>query len=89
MTSADTHDNKHDDVVNHPSHYTDHPMEVIDMMQVLLDEMERRGIKLTYFQAHCWACDFKYRMRVGLKDPDKIVEDVNKAMKYKEFREGA
>ena len=65
------------DMVNHPSHYTAYPVEVIDMIKAVLGP-ER-------FEAYCLGNEIKYRMRAGLKgDPG---QDLAKAMKYKEFRD--
>jgi len=71
-----------DDVVNHPTHYTAYPMEVIDMIKILLTAM-----KIDSFEAYCIGNEIKYRMRAGFKGDAQ--EDINKAMKYKEFREKA
>jgi hypothetical protein len=55
----------------------------IDMISAILSLCP----DLTPFQAHCFGTEIKYRFRAGLKgDP---VEDIGKAMKYLEFREGA
>lgn len=67
------------DMVNHPSHYTAYPVEVIDMIRAVLGP--------DGFEAYCLGNEIKYRMRAGLKgDPG---QDLAKAMKYKEFRDGA
>jgi hypothetical protein len=69
------------DLVNHPSHYTAHPREVIDIIKdQLLAEYGLDG-----FRAYCWGNEIKYRMRAGLKGD--AAQDIEKAMKYKEFRE--
>jgi hypothetical protein len=71
------------DLVNHPSHYTRHPVEVIDIIRDALT----RVYGPEGYKAYCLGNEIKYRMRAGLKgDP---VEDISKAMKYLEFREGA
>jgi len=63
--------------VEHPAHYTAYPVEVIDMIRVILGP---EG-----FTAYCLGNEIKYRMRQGLKgDPQ---EDYAKAMQYKKFRE--
>ena len=67
-----------EDTVNHPSHYTAYPVEVIDMIRVVLGP---EG-----FRAYCFGNEIKYRMRAGLKGD--VQQDINKAMKYKEFRNG-
>lgn len=64
------------ETVNHPAHYTAYPVEVIDMVRLILGE---EG-----FQAYCLGNEIKYRMRAGLKGD--AAEDLAKAMKYKEFR---
>lgn len=59
---------KHDPV-NHPSHYTSGKIEVIDFIE---DQ------KLNY---HCGNA-VKYICRAGKKNPDKVVEDLQKAIWY-------
>lgn len=68
------------DNVNHPSHYTAYPAEVIYMVKAVL------GVE--GFKAYCLGNEIKYRMRAGLKG-DNAAEDIAKAMKYKEFRDNA
>ena len=57
------------DIVNHPSHYTDGSIEVIDFIEF-------------------WGLGFhlgnavKYISRAGKKDPDKKIEDLEKALWY-------
>ena len=58
-----------DDPVNHPSHYTDGNIEVIDF---ILDK------KLGF----CLGNAVKYISRAGKKDPAKTVEDLEKAAWY-------
>lgn len=65
------------DPVNHPSHYTAYPVEVIDMIRQVLGDCG--------FKAYCLGNEIKYRMRAGLKGDAN--EDLAKAMKYKEFRD--
>lgn len=67
-----------EDTVNHPPHYTAYPVEVIDMIRAVLGS---EG-----FRAYCFGNEIKYRMRAGLKGDAQ--QDINKAMKYKEFRNG-
>lgn len=67
------------DPVNHPSHYTAYPVEVIDMIRQVLGDCG--------FKAYCLGNEIKYRMRAGLKGD--AAEDIAKAMKYKEFRDAA
>lgn len=66
------------DMINHPPHYTTYPVEVIDMIRAVLGP---EG-----FKAYCFGNEIKYRMRAGLKD--SVQQDIDKAMKYKEFRNG-
>ena len=55
------------DPVNHPSHYTAYPVEVI---------------RLTAWMNFCRGNAVKYIARAGLKDPDKEIEDLKKAAWY-------
>lgn len=71
-----------EDFVNHPNHYTQHPREVIDIIK---DQLVA-AYGLDGYRAYCWGNEIKYRMRAGLKGD--AAEDIGKAMKYKEFREG-
>lgn len=57
------------DVVNHPSHYTDGKIEVIDFI-------EDKGLNFHRGNA------VKYIARAGKKDPGKEVEDLRKAVWY-------
>ena len=58
-----------DDPVNHPSHYTDGKIEVIDF---ITDK------KLGF----CLGNAVKYIARAGKKDPSKVIEDLEKAIWY-------
>ena len=58
-----------DDAVNHPSHYTSGKIEVIDF----IDDQ-----KLVY----CLGNAVKYIARAGKKNPDKTIEDLEKAAWY-------
>lgn len=60
---------KENDPVNHPSHYTDGNIEVIDF----IDDK-----KLNY----CLGNAVKYISRAGKKDPTKEVQDLQKAVWY-------
>lgn len=62
------------DNVNHPAHYKAHSKEVIDMM------VDIWGTEKVII--YCEINAFKYRMRAGLKDINKINEDIKKAMWY-------
>lgn len=57
------------DNVNHPAHYTDGNIEVIDFIE---------DKKLGYHLGNA----VKYIARAGKKDPDKYVEDLQKAVWY-------
>ena len=57
------------DMVNHPSHYTDGNIEVIDFIE---------DKKLNYHRGNA----VKYICRAGKKDPDKTIEDLQKAIWY-------
>jgi hypothetical protein len=57
------------DIVNHPSHYTDGSIEVIDFI-------EDKGFSYHLGQA------IKYISRAGKKKPDKYTEDLQKAIWY-------
>ena len=59
------------DEVNHPSHYTDGKIEVIDFI-----EDKKLGFHL--------GNAIKYIARAGKKDPDKIIQDLEKAKWYLE-----
>jgi hypothetical protein len=71
------------DPVNHPNHYNMYPMEVKDIIKLVLDSTPG----LTQFQSYCLGNELKYRLRAGFKGD--VVEDINKAIKYKEFRDGS
>lgn len=64
-----TPEEKMDDPVNHPSHYTSGSIEVIDFIE---DQ------KFPYHLGN--AC--KYLCRAGKKDPKKTAEDLRKAVWY-------
>lgn len=57
------------DMVNHPSHYTDGNIEVIDFIE---------DKRLNYHRGNA----LKYLCRAGKKDPEKEVEDLQKAVWY-------
>ena len=57
------------DAVNHPSHYTDGKIEVIDFI-------EQKNLNFHRGNA------VKYIARAGKKDPEKEVEDLRKAVWY-------
>lgn len=60
-----------DDAVNHPSHYTSGSIEVIDFIE---DQ------KMPYHLGNAT----KYICRAGKKNPDKTIEDLQKAVWYLE-----
>ncbi|MBS1960721.1 MAG: DUF3310 domain-containing protein [Bdellovibrionales bacterium] len=64
-------ENKENDVVNHPSHYTDGKIEVIEYI-----EDKKLGFNL--------GNTIKYISRAGKKNPDKEIEDLQKAKWYLE-----
>ena len=57
------------DIVNHPSHYTDGKIEVIDFIE---------DKKLNFHRGNA----VKYISRAGKKDPTKEIEDLKKAQWY-------
>lgn len=57
------------DMVNHPAHYTDGKIEVIEYIE---------DKKLGY----CLGNAVKYISRAGKKNPDKEIEDLQKAAWY-------
>lgn len=57
------------DIVNHPSHYTDGKIEVIDFI-------EDKGLNFHRGNA------VKYIARAGKKNPEKEIEDLQKARWY-------
>jgi hypothetical protein len=60
--------------VNHPKHYNNFSMEVIDMMQMIW------GIEKTI--AFCEMNAFKYKMRMGDKPNQPLEQDAKKAKWY-------
>lgn len=63
--------------VNHPSHYGQYPIETIDMMERIF------GREKTLWW--CIMTAFKYRMRMGHKDP--IEQDLAKERWYLDYAE--
>ena len=57
------------DVINHPSHYTDGTIEVWDYI---------KDKNLNYFLGNA----IKYISRAGKKDKDKYIQDLEKAIAY-------
>lgn len=73
---------KIDDPVDHPSHYTSLPIEAIKIIKnVLTEAFGEKG-----FEAYCFGNELKYRLRAGFKGPAQ--EDIGKALKYLDFRQG-
>ncbi|ADV88584.1 DUF3310 domain-containing protein [Vibrio vulnificus] len=69
------------DPVHHPKHYeVIQGVEAKDIIQPALDSL---ADKLTPWQAYCLGNILKYRLRAGSKD--KLEQDINKALKYKEM----
>ena len=60
------------EMVNHPSHYNQYPIEVIDMMVSIFGK--------EYTRMWCVMTAFKYRMRLGHKDD--INQDLAKEQWY-------
>ena len=57
------------DIINHPSHYTDGKIEVIEFIE---------DKNLNYHKGNA----IKYICRAGKKDPQKETEDLQKAIWY-------
>ncbi|NCD26429.1 MAG: DUF3310 domain-containing protein [Deltaproteobacteria bacterium] len=66
------------DPVQRPTHYQQFGVEVIDIIRHVLGP---EG-----FRAYCIGNELKYRLRAG--DKGDAAQDIAKAMKYREFREG-
>lgn len=63
-----------DDAVHHPSHYANGKFEVIDIIEDQLD--------MTGLIGFCLGNTIKYICRAGKKNPDKTIEDLEKAEWY-------
>lgn len=61
-------------MVDHPAHYNNYSVEVIDMMQKIW------GAEATALW--CEMTAFKYRMRLGLKPDNPIEQDLEKEAWY-------
>ena len=70
------------DKVKHPHHYKQFPVEVIDIIQLVLARAN-----LDPFQSYCLGNELKYRLRAGFKGD--TTEDINKALEYYSFRNKA
>ena len=62
------------EMVNHPIHYNNYNIEVIDMMERIW------GVNCTY--VFCTLNAFKYRMRMGTKPGGSLEEDLRKEQWY-------
>lgn len=60
--------------VNHPSHYNNYSIEVIDMMRKIFGEEKTAD--------WCEMTAFKYRMRMGTKIDNPIEQDLEKEKWY-------
>ncbi len=69
---------EYETVVDHPEHYQQYPLEVIEIIHLILGD---EG-----FKSYCLGNEIKYRLRAGFKSNSD--EDIAKAMKYREFRRG-
>ncbi len=69
MTEQEQNNEIMNDIVNHPSHYTDGKIEVINFI-------EDKGLNFHRGNA------VKYIARAGKKDPTKEIEDLKKAEWY-------
>ena len=65
------------EAVDHPEHYNQYPIEVIEII--------KRVLGPEGFEYYCLGSELKYRLRAGFKKDQ--AEDIAKAMKYKQFRE--
>lgn len=67
-------ENEKYEMVNHPTHYNNYDVEVIEMMRKIWgDEAVATWAKLTAF---------KYRMRMGTKPDNSIQQDLDKENWY-------
>jgi hypothetical protein len=57
------------DPVNHPDHYKSHPSGI-------------EAIQVTQYMNFCLGNAIKYIWRAGIKNPEKTVEDLQKAIWY-------
>ena len=62
------------EMVNHPGHYNNYNIEVIDMMEKIW------GTPMCY--SFCILNSFKYRMRMGTKPGGSLEEDLRKEQWY-------
>lgn len=66
--------NGQDDAVHHPSHYANGRFEVIDIIE---DQLKMEGLR-----GFCLGNTLKYICRAGKKNPEKTLEDLEKAEWY-------
>ncbi len=60
--------------VNHPNHYNNYNIEVIDMMEKIWGP--------AYVLVFCQLNAFKYRMRMGTKPGESVLDDLQKEHWY-------
>ena len=68
-----------DEQVNHPDHYNQYPVEVIEMMVKIF------GVEAVYH--FCLLNAFKYRMRMGMKINTTALKDLQKEKWYLDMAE--
>ena len=74
-------ESQENDSVKHPEHYMSFPVEVIDIIKlVLFDKYGKDG-----YEAYCFGNEIKYRLRAGFKCDAQ--EDIDKALQYRDFRQ--
>jgi hypothetical protein len=73
-------DNIDGDNVDQPDHYTRYPMEVIDMVRLVLNHLYGPD----GFEAYCFGTELVYQLRAGKKSD--ALEDIKKSLKYEQFR---
>lgn len=73
-TSYRSQQNGQDDAVHHPSHYANGRFEVIDIIE---DQLKMEGLR-----GFCLGNTLKYICRAGKKNPEKTLEDLEKAEWY-------
>ena len=77
------------DNIKHPGHYKAFPLEVKEMMELILNEIDSRNLDYSSYQLAWFKDEMKYRFRAGLKGGlDKAQEDIAKAMECMELRNG-
>ena len=72
------------DPVNHPDHYVGkYPFEVKNAIRLIMNVY---ADELSPYECGCLYNELKYRLRCGFKDPNKIQEDIEKALFYNNER---